>query len=114
MQDDGRVTRGTADGAAGLLWALRRKAGLEGGMLPARDDAALRAAYFDHLELISAGHAGLCHALLREIGPPLHVRGATSDLAALAQVFRDGALDVAMAATPRRILVVGAHTGYGA
>ena len=94
--------------------ALRRKGELEVALQAAPDDADLRAAYFDHLQLLAADHTGLGHATLPELGHPLYFRGATPDVANMAQVFRDHALEVPMAATPRRILVLGAYAGYAA
>ncbi len=94
--------------------ALRRKGELEVALQATPDDADLRAAYFDHLQLLAADHTGFGHATLPELGHPLYFRGATPDVANMAQVFRDHALEVPMAATPRRILVLGAYAGYAA
>lgn len=94
--------------------ALRRKAELELALLTTPEDSGLRAAYFDHLHVLASGHVGLGHAMLPELGHPLYFRGATPDVPNMAQIFRDQALDVAMAATPRRILVLGAYAGYAA
>jgi FkbM family methyltransferase len=93
---------------------LVRKAELEAALLAAPADAAVRQAYFDHLLQFAATRAGLSHALLPELGHPLYFRGATPDMPALVQTFRDGAYGFAMRATPQRILVLGAHVGYGA
>lgn len=94
--------------------SLRRKAELEFALQKAPAEAGLRAAYFDHLLALGAGHAGLGHAILPELGHPLYFRGATLDVANMAQMFRDQALEVPMAATPRRILLLGAYAGYAA
>jgi len=94
--------------------ASRRKVELEVALLSAPGEANLRAAYFDHLQLLADGYTGLSHAMLPELGHPLYFRGATPDVANMAQVFRDHALEVPIAATPRRILVLGAYAGYAA
>ena len=52
--------------------------------------------------------------MLPELGHPLYFRAATPDVANMTQMFRDQVLDVPMAATPRRILVLGAYAGYAA
>ncbi len=94
--------------------ALRRKAELELALQAAPDEAGLRAAYFDHLQALAAGHTGLGYALLPELGHPLYFRGGTPDVVNLTQIFRDQALAVPMTATPRRILMLGAYAGYAA
>jgi FkbM family methyltransferase len=94
--------------------ALRRKAELELALQAAPDDAELRAAYFDQLQSLAAEYTGLGHAVLPELGHPLYFRGATPDVANLIQMFRDHMLAVPTAATPRRILVLGAYAGYAA
>ena len=94
--------------------ALRRKVELEVALQAAPGDADLRVTYFDHLQMLAAEHTGLSHAMLPELGHPLYFRGATPDVANMAQVFRDHVLEVPMAATPRRILVLGAYVGYAA
>jgi len=93
---------------------LVRKVELEAALLAAPSDANLRQAYFDHLLQFAATRAGLSYALLPELGHPLYFRGASPDVAALALTFRDGAYAFPMRATPQRILVLGAHVGYGA
>jgi FkbM family methyltransferase len=94
--------------------ALRRKVQLEAALQETPGDAGLRATYFDHLQLLAAEHTGLGYAMLPELGHPLYFRGATPDVANMAQVFRDHVLEVPIAATPRRILVLGAYAGYAA
>ena len=97
-----------------LAAALRRKVELEVALQAAPDDAVLRGAYFDHLLALAAQHTGLGYAMLPELGHPVYFRGATPDVANLVQVFRDRVLEMPMAATPRRILVLGAYAGYAA
>ena len=111
MQDGAPVTM---QQAATTIGALRRKVELEVALLSAPGDVDLRAAYFDHLQLLAAGHTGLSQAMLPELEHPLYFRGATPDVANMVQVFRDQTLEVPMAATPRRILVLGAYAGYAA
>lgn len=94
--------------------AMRRKAELELALAAAPGEAGPRAAYFEHLQLLAAGHTGLGQALLPEVGHPLYFRGATPDVANMTRIFRDHALDIAVRATPRRILVIGAYAGYSA
>ena len=94
--------------------ALNRKLELEVALQAAPAAAELRAAYFDHLQMLASGHTGLACAMLPEVGYPLYFRGATPDAANLVQVFRDRVLDVPLSATPRRILVLGAYAGYAA
>ncbi len=94
--------------------ALRRKAELEVALQAAPGEAGLRTAYFDHLQTLAAGHAGLGHAALPELGHPLYFRGATPDVVNMAQIFRDQALELPITATPRRILVLGAYAGFAA
>src|SRR5580698_2064360 len=91
---------------------LMRKLELEAGMLAAPQDKALRAAYFDHLGRIAIAHTGLQTVALPEVGIPLYFRCGTPDIAVLANVFRDNALDFEMRPTPLRILVIGAYAGY--
>ena len=111
MQDDGPPNMHPSQATSE---SLRRKAELEFALQKAPAEAKLRATYFEHLLKLGAGHAGLGHAMLPELGHPLYFRGATPDVANMAQVFRDQALEVPMAATPRRILVLGAYAGYAA
>jgi FkbM family methyltransferase len=92
---------------------LVRKAELEAALLAAPSDANLRQAYFDHLLQFAATRAGLSYAVLPELGHPLYLRAASPDALALVQTFRDGAYALPMRATPQRILVLGAHAGYG-
>ena len=99
---------------AALAGLLRRKAELELALSASPGDPVLRHAYFDHLAGLAASHVGLCHAALPELGHPLYFRAATPDIGNLVKVFRDQELEVAMAATPRQILVIGAYAGYGA
>ena len=105
------VTMEPAGAAAELL---RRKAELEFALQTGPAEAGLRSVYFDLLQHLQAGHAGLGHAMLPELGHPLYFRGATQDVASMAQVFRDQTLEAPIAATPRRILVLGAYAGYAA
>lgn len=94
--------------------ALRRKAELELALAYAPGEPGLRTAFFEHLQSVAAGHTGLGQAMLPEVGHPLYFRGATPDVANMAQMFRDQALDTPIGATPRRILVIGAYAGYSA
>lgn len=91
---------------------LVRKLELEAAMLAAPQDAALRTAYFELLSRIAITHTGLQTALLPEVGAPLYFRCGTPDVAVLANIFRDNALAMQIRATPLRILVIGAYTGY--
>ncbi len=109
---DGDLTSTQPGGT--IAGALRRKTELEVALLAAPEDAGLRTAYFAQLQALAAGHAGLSHAMLPELGHPLYFRGATQDIANMAQMFHEQVLEVAMAATPRRILVIGAYAGYAA
>jgi|GEM_PF-1337196 len=93
---------------------LVRKAELEAALFAAPFDATLRQAYFDHLLQFAATRSGLSYAVLPELGHPLYFRGASPDMPALTQTFRDNAYAFPMRATPQRILVLGAHVGYGA
>lgn len=93
---------------------LLAKMELEAAMLAAPGDQKLRAAYFDLLFGFAALRTGLSHAVLPEIGHPLYFRCGSSDVANLAQVFRDGSQAFAMQATPLRILDLGAYVGYAA
>ncbi len=104
----------TIQAAEASIAAQRRKVELEGALQAAPNTAGLRAAYFDHLQMLAAGHTGLGHAVLPELGHALYFRGATPDAVNLTQMFRDQVLEVPMAATPRRILVLGAYAGYAA
>jgi FkbM family methyltransferase len=92
----------------------RRKLQLELAMHEAPRDPAPRAAYFEHLAGLAAGHTGLLTALLPELGAPLYLRGGTPDIVALASVFRDRPPALETRATPARILVLGAYVGYTA
>ncbi|MBU6498568.1 MAG: hypothetical protein KGQ40_08570, partial [Rhodospirillales bacterium] len=78
------------------------------------DDDALRRTYFDQTIGFASVRTGLLHALLPELGHPLILRGGTADALNFAQVFRDGAADLPVRATPLRILVLGAYTGLAA
>jgi FkbM family methyltransferase len=104
----------TTQQTAATTAAMRRKMEIEVALWAAPGEIDLRAVYFDHLQLLAAEHVGLGHAMLPELGHPLYFRGATPDVANMAQVFRDHVLDVPMAATPRHILVLGAYAGYAA
>jgi FkbM family methyltransferase len=85
---------------------------MEAGMLAAPQDRALRAAYFEHLGRIAVAYTGLQTALLPDVGAPLYFRCGTPDVTVLALSFRDSTLAFEMRATPSRILVLGAYTGY--
>lgn len=87
---------------------------LEAALAARPDDAGLRAAYFDHLMLIASRRSGLLWAFLPELGHPIYFRAGTPDVTVLAHVFRDGAMDWEMAATPSTIVVIGAHVGFAA
>ena len=116
MQDDGPPTLqpATTQAAGTMADLLRRKAELELALQASPAEAGLRAAYFDLLQQLGAGYVGFGHAVLPELGHPLYFRGATPDVLNLAQMFRDQVLEVPIAATPRRILVLGAYAGYAA
>ncbi|MDE2334538.1 MAG: hypothetical protein KGK10_08380 [Rhodospirillales bacterium] len=83
-----------------------------GRLLAAPNDATLRRGYFALLAGFAGSHTGLGYALLPEIGHPLSFRCATSDLAAMARSFLDGAAAFPLRCEPRRILVLGAGCGY--
>jgi FkbM family methyltransferase len=93
---------------------LARKVELEAALQAAPDDATLRALYFEHLGKLAASYTGLITAQLPEVQTPLYLRCGTPDISVLNAVFRDGLFDVPMRATPTRILVIGAYTGYAA
>ena len=93
---------------------LLRKAELESAMIAAPQDQRLRGAYFEELMRFASVRTGLSHVLLPELGHPVSLRCGTADLIALLRVFRDQFYDVPQRATPQRILVLGAHVGYGA
>jgi FkbM family methyltransferase len=93
---------------------LLRKLELEAAMLAAPQDAALRASYFDHLGRLAGSHTGLLTATLPELGAPLYFRTGSPDVAVMADVFRDRALEFDMRPTPLRILVIGGYAGYTA
>ncbi|CAH2600275.1 conserved protein of unknown function [Rhodovastum atsumiense] len=115
MQTHDMTTTGPDGTPAGFLQQMQRhKAELEAALLADPQNTTLRGAYFDHLGQMAAQFTGLSHALLPELGQPLHFRGASADIGSLTRVFRDGCLDVEMRATPRRILVLGGYVGYAA
>lgn len=93
---------------------LLRKAELELALLAAPGDPAVHAAYLDALLAFAAVRTGLASAILPEFGHPVALRCGTSDIIALLRVCRDRVYDFPMRATPRRILILGAHVGYGA
>ncbi len=87
---------------------------LEAAMLAAPHDTYLRRTYFDRLASFAATRTGLSHALLPELGHPLYFRCGSSDIANMAQIFRDDAYGFDTPATPLRILDLGAYAGYAA
>ncbi len=93
---------------------LMRKAKLELALLAAPDDPAAHAAYLEALLTFASVRTGLIHAVLPEFGHPVALRCGTSDIIALLRACRDRVYEFPMRATPRRILVLGAHVGYGA
>ncbi len=93
---------------------LLRKMQLETAMSAAPGDQGLRREYFDLLLQFAGCRTGLSHALLPELGQPLHFRCGSIDVFNLSQVFRDGAYGFPMRATPLRILQLGAYCGYAA
>lgn len=97
-------------------WGKERMhlADLEQALLAAPDDVPGRAAYFDELLRFASVRTGLIHARVPEFGHPLALRCGTADVIALLRVVSEGIYDFPMRATPRRILVLGAHVGYGA
>ncbi|MCX7381859.1 MAG: FkbM family methyltransferase [Alphaproteobacteria bacterium] len=97
-----------------LQLELIRKAELEAAMIAAPFDTLLRASYFDELIRFASVRSGLSHALLPELGYPLALRCGTTDIVALARVFRSRAYDFPMRASPARILILGAYVGYSA
>lgn len=111
---DARAPAPDAQAVLPLQRDLLAKMELEAAMLASPADAKLRAGYFDLLFSFSALRTGLSHAVLPEIGHPLYFRCGSSDVANLAQVFRDGAQAFPMQATPLRILDLGAYVGYAA
>ena len=90
------------------------KTALEGAMLAAPDDQALRIHYLDLLRLLSAGHTGLSFARLPELAHPLYFRCGSGDLDCLASIFYDEIYGIEMLTSPARILDLGAHVGYAA
>ncbi|MBN8889912.1 MAG: hypothetical protein ABS99_04140 [Acetobacteraceae bacterium SCN 69-10] len=117
-QPDARVAPLRAPSIAASITPLQRelleKMEMEAALLAAPSDQALRGAYFDLLFRFAALRTGLSHALLPELGHPLYFRCGSSDVANLAQIFRDGAQGFAMRATPLHILDLGAYAGYAA
>jgi hypothetical protein len=97
---------------AGGARTLLRKAELELAMLRNPADRALRTAYFEHLTQLAGSHTGLLIANLPDVPTPLYFRAGTPDIAVMAHYFRDDALVLDLAATPRQILVIGAYAGY--
>ena len=93
---------------------LLRKAELELALLAAPEDAAIHDAYLEAVLAFAAVRTGLVHVVLPAFGHPVALRCGTSDIIALLRVCRDRVYDVPMRATPRRILILGAHVGYGA
>jgi FkbM family methyltransferase len=91
---------------------LLRKAEAEAAMLASPADKALRAGYFDLLMRMASTYTGLQWAILPDLPTPLYFRLGTPDIAVLAQSFRDDIYAFEMAATPQRILVIGAYAGY--
>ncbi len=100
--------------ASPLQRELLAKMEMEAALVAAPHDGGLRAAYFDLLLQFARSRTGLAHALLPEIGHPLYFRCGSSDVANLVQVFRDGAMNFALRATPLCILDLGAYVGYAA
>lgn len=91
-----------------------RKAELEAAMLAAPQDAAIRAAYFEHLARLASASTGLLWASLPELGGPLWFRAGTPDVTALTAAFRDQSYAIPdLRATPERIVVIGAYAGFG-
>jgi FkbM family methyltransferase len=100
---------------AGAAYDLVRKAELEASLAAAPEDRILRSAYFEHLTRLAATCSGLFWAALPELAAPLHFRGGTPDITALAAAFRDDTYAVpGLRATPQRIVVIGAYAGYDA
>jgi FkbM family methyltransferase len=93
---------------------LIEKMEMETALLAAPHDRALRAAYFDRLARFAGSRTGLSHALLPELGHPLYFRCGSTDVANMAQVFRDEVYGMPLRATPLRILDLGAYAGYAA
>jgi FkbM family methyltransferase len=93
---------------------LLAKAEAEAAMIARPEDQVARDAAFASLAALAAGHTGLLHLLLPELGQPLHLRAGTADLAALRRVFDGTRHGWSPARPPRRILDLGAHAGYAA
>jgi FkbM family methyltransferase len=91
-----------------------RLADLEQALLAAPEDPSRRAAYFDELLRFVSVRTGVTHSRVPEFGHPLALRCGTADIIALLRVVRERIYDFPMRATPQRILVLGAHVGYGA
>ena len=92
---------------------LARKAALEAALVAAPEDAAVRERYFDELLRFASVRTGLTYALLPELGFPLALRCGSADVLGLQRAFRERLFAFPMRATPRRILVLGAHVGFG-
>ncbi len=99
---------------AAQVQAFARKAELEAALAAAPESHEARTAYFEFLGALSSSNTGLFWVNLPELAAPLAARAGTPDLHELAKVFLNRALVFDSAATPRRILVLGAHAGYGA
>jgi FkbM family methyltransferase len=91
---------------------LLRKTEMELAMLANPADRVLRGTYFELLMRLAGGHTGLQWVMLPELPTPLYFRLGTPDIAVLAQCFRDDMYAFEVAATPQRILVIGAYAGY--
>ena len=93
---------------------LLRKLELELALLATPHDPVAHAAYLEALLTFASVRTGLTYAVLPAFGHPVALRCGTSDIIALLRACRDRVYDFSMRATPRRILVLGAHVGYGA
>jgi FkbM family methyltransferase len=91
-----------------------RKGELELALAAAPGDVGRREAYLEELLRFASVRTGMTHAILPEFGHPLALRCGTADVIGLLRAVQEGVYGFAMRATPRRILVLGAHVGFGA
>lgn len=78
-----------------------------------RDRATLMA-YFEILKELSRCCFGLLHASLPDYPSPIFLRGVTSDVLNMDQIFREKEYGFEFAEPPERILDLGAYCGYAA
>ena len=78
------------------------------------DDRTLLTQYFELLTEISRAQFGLIDARLPTCRFPLYLRGMTSDVFNLRQIFERQEYEFGTVPAPRRILDLGAYVGYAA